>query len=102
MLRTRTRRAAGNAAGAAKRRSGAGRLRRAASVLTRVLPVVPALGAQLRRQGGRVARLAVAAEELERAAPAEEGVVVGRRAGDDRLELRGRLAVALRVEQRAA
>src|SRR5437763_13869028 len=79
-----------------------GALRHAAPGLIPVPPVVPALRAQLRREGERVARLAVAAEELERAAPAEEGVVVGGRAGDDRLELRGRLGVALRVEERAA
>ena len=40
--------------------------------------------------------------QLQRAAEAEERVVVGRRVLDDGLELRGRLAVAPRAEQRAA
>ena len=49
-----------------------------------------------------MARLVVAAEQLQRAAEAEQREVVGRRAVDDRLELGRRLLVALRAEQRAA
>src|ERR687886_272372 len=67
-----------------------------------VRAVVRPLGAQAGGQRQRGARLGVAAHELQRAAEAEERVVVRRRAVDDRLELAGGLAVATRAEQRAA
>src|SRR3954447_14332204 len=77
-------------------------LRRAPERLLAVLLVV----APLRPQPGRLrqgrARLTMAPEQLQRAAPAEQREVVGRAGVRDRLELLGRLAVALRVEQRAA
>jgi hypothetical protein len=48
-----------------------------------------------------VTSLGVTAEELERAAEAEQRVVVRGRLLDDRLELGGRLLVALRAKERA-
>ena len=61
--------------------------------------VVAAGRLQARRERERLAGLGVAAEQLQAAAEAEQGVVVRRRAVDDRLELGGRLLVALRVKQ---
>src|SRR5687767_1836192 len=67
-----------------------------------VVAVVAAVRAQVRGERQRVAGLGVPAEELERAAQAEQRVVVRRRLLDHRLELGGRLLVALRAEQRPA
>ena len=67
-----------------------------------VLAVVAALGPQVRGERERVARLGVAAQQLQGAAQAEQGVVVGRRVLDDGARTPGRLAVALRAEQRPA
>ena len=64
--------------------------------------VVLALRAQRAGQRERLAGLAVAPQQLHRAAQAEQRVVVGRRVRGDRLELLGRALVALRVKQRAA
>ncbi len=69
--------------------------------LVAVAPVVGALGTQAAGQGQRVTRLLVAPEELQRAAEAEQRVVVRRRAVGDRAELRRRLRVPLGAEKRA-
>src|SRR5947209_1967197 len=60
------------------------------------------LWAQRAGQRERLAGLAMTAEQLHRAAEAEERVVVGGRPGGDRLELLGGAFVAARVEQRTA
>src|SRR5665213_79859 len=65
-----------------------------------VKAIVLALGAQraCKRQG--IAGLSMAAEQLQRTAEAEEGVVVGGSSRGDRPELLGGACVALRMEQR--
>src|SRR5204862_7429002 len=80
--------------------AGSGRGGGAGSVA--IQAVVPPVGAQTRRQRERPARLGVSPELLERAAEAEERVVVRGRALHDGLELRRGLRVAPRVEVGAA
>src|SRR4051794_28139405 len=67
-----------------------------------VLPVVLTVGSQTTRQRQRIAGLGVPALQLQRPAEAEEGVVVGRCAPDDRLELLLGLAEAAGAEERPA
>src|SRR3712207_4603001 len=69
--------------------------------LVAVLPVVPARRSQVRRERERAARLVVASQERQRAAEAEQGVVVRRRVLDALAELLGRLRVPARAEQGA-
>src|SRR5664279_2179859 len=64
--------------------------------------IVLALGTQRARQSQRLAGLAVAPQQLHRAAEAEQRVVVGRRVRGDRLELLRSALVVLRVKQRTA
>src|SRR3954453_7027537 len=64
-------------------------------------PVVVPLGVHGRRERERLARLGGPPELQQRAAEAEERVVVRRRALDDRLELRARLVELARAEVRA-
>src|SRR5207244_5634992 len=62
--------------------------------------VVGALGTQRARQRQRLAGLAVAPEQLHRAAQAEQGVVVRGRAVGDGVELRGGARVVARMKER--
>src|SRR3954470_5118335 len=63
-------------------------------------PVLAALGVHVGRQRERLARLRVAPQHHQRALEAEQRVVVGRGAVDDRLELGPRLLEAARPEVR--
>src|SRR5205823_14363310 len=86
-------------------RCGSARLSAAVGVTTRTITVqavVLALGTQRARERERLARLAMAAEQLHRATEAEERVVVGRRLARYRLELRRGALIAARMKQRAA
>src|SRR3954447_1574873 len=65
-------------------------------------PVVAALGIHVRRQRERLARLRGAPQHHQRAAQAEQRVVVGGRPVDDRLELHARRLVAAGAEVRTA
>src|SRR4051794_8402005 len=67
-----------------------------------VFPVVRAVRAQAAGERERIARLRVAALQLQRAAEAEQRVVVRRRALDHGLELLLGLAEATGAEQGAA
>src|SRR6476646_5439051 len=86
-------------------RYGSARASAAMGVATRAIAVhavVLPLRAQRAGERERLARLAVAAEQLHRATEAEKRVVVGRRLTGDGLELRRSALVAARMKQRAA
>src|SRR4051812_3131214 len=78
------------------------RLRRLGARSVPVDAIVAPVRAQRGGLGERPARLPGAAELHQRAAEAEERVVVRRRGRDDRLELRARALELVRAEVRAA
>src|ERR1700730_12585094 len=79
--------------------AGSGGMRVTACAIP-VDPVVLALGTQRASQRQRLTGLAVASEQLHRAAKAEQRVVVGRGPGGHSVELRRGAFVAARMEQR--